>query len=83
MMYHVHDRVSLYLENKVHDAIKMLLMDAIFEASAAVAPWFFVFGKEEAKKVAEQQLKGFLRSVHERQVLVTLEAIVQDFQASK
>ena len=56
MMYHVHVMVSLYLENKVHDAIKMLLMDARSEASAAaVAPWLFVFGKEEAKKVAEQK----------------------------
>lgn len=83
MMYHVHDMISLYLENKVHDAVKMLLMDTISEASAAVAPWLFVFGKEETKKAAEKKLKDFLRSVHERQVVVTLEAIVQALQASK
>jgi hypothetical protein len=26
---------------RLHDAIKMLLMDGISEASAAVAPWLF------------------------------------------
>ncbi|GLJ43884.1 hypothetical protein SUGI_0914780 [Cryptomeria japonica] len=82
-MYHLHDMVSLYLDNKVHDALKMLLIDARPEASAAVAPWLFVFGKEKVKKVAEQKLKGYLRSVHEKQVVVTLEAIYQALLASK
>ena len=51
MMYHVHDMVSLYLENKVHDAIKMLLMGARSEASAAVAPWVLSLGKRNQRRL--------------------------------
>ena len=72
MMYHVHDMVSLYLENKVHDAINMLLMQDL--------KLLRLLHKEEAKKVAEQQLKGFLRSGHKRQVVVTLEASSVSFR---
>ena len=60
----------------------MLPMGARSVASVDVAPWICVYGKE-VKKAADQNMQGFLRSVHERQVVVTLEAIVQAHQASK
>lgn len=58
-LYHMHDMVSLYLENKTNDATRALLSDSISYNVALVAPWLFVFGKECMKRPAEQKMGSF------------------------
>ena len=54
-MYHMHDMVSLYLENKANDALHTVLTDSFPEYAALVAPWLFIFGKESVKGPAGQR----------------------------
>ncbi|CAN6457243.1 unnamed protein product [Victoria cruziana] len=83
LAYHVHDMVSLYLDSKVDDAVKILLIDSKTNDSASVSPWLFAFGKERVKSIAEQKMRCFLSSTDGKHVLTTLESIVQALMASK
>ncbi|KAG9459677.1 hypothetical protein H6P81_004185 [Aristolochia fimbriata] len=82
-MYHVHDMVSLYLTTKVNDAVNNLLVEVAAECAASVAPWLFVFGKDTIKTIAEQKMGSFLDELEEKNVGITLEAIVSALMASK
>jgi hypothetical protein len=44
-MYHMHDMVSLYLEDKANDALHTVLTDSFPEYAALVAPWLFILAK--------------------------------------
>ncbi|CAA6671747.1 unnamed protein product [Spirodela intermedia] len=81
--YHVHDMVALYLEGKVNGAVETLLTGSSDEAAAAVAPWLFVFGKDEVKNCAEEKMKVLISLSHEREAVVALESMVQALMASK
>lgn len=80
--YHVHDMVSLYLENKTEDAVSRILMKSSADSAASIAPWLFIFGKEPAKVIAKEKMEFFLNA-QERQVINTLENIIQSLMASK
>ena len=58
-VYHMHDMVSLYLENKTNDVVHALLSESISYYAALVSPWLFVFGKECMKRPAEQKMGSF------------------------
>ncbi|XP_031473046.1 uncharacterized protein LOC116245680 [Nymphaea colorata] len=83
LAYHVHDMVSLYLDGKVDDAVKILLIDSTMDDSASVSPWLFAFGKERVKPIAEQKMRCSLCSTDAKHVVTTLETIVQALMASK
>ncbi|KAI0487837.1 hypothetical protein KFK09_027660 [Dendrobium nobile] len=82
LSYHVHDMVSLYLENKTEDAISRILMKSSADSAASIAPWLFIFGKETAKFIAKEKMESFLNA-QEMQVINTLENIIQSLMASK
>lgn len=44
--YQVHDMVSLYLDGKVTDSIRILLEEPLPEASASFCSWLIASGKE-------------------------------------
>ncbi|XP_058112948.1 uncharacterized protein LOC131255990 [Magnolia sinica] len=82
-MYHVHDMVSLYLDGKINNAVEMLLLESSAEATASVTPWLFIFGKETVKLVAEQKMRYFIDGLEEKQVVVTLDAVIQALMTCK
>lgn len=75
--YQIHDMVSLYLDSKTNDSVKMLLSDSTSEENAFISPWLFIFGKEKVKRVCEQQMELSLSLLQEKQSVITLEAITQ------
>jgi hypothetical protein len=58
LLYHMHDMVSLYLDRKTNDAVRTLLSESFSECAALVAPWLFIFGKDCAKRQAEQKMRS-------------------------
>ncbi|CAO2037601.1 unnamed protein product [Urochloa humidicola] len=65
LLYHVHDMVSLYLENKTNDALRTLLSESISDCAALVAPWLFVFGRvRERASRAEDEIILFSARIH-------------------
>ncbi|XP_072964487.1 uncharacterized protein [Typha angustifolia] len=83
LLYHVHDMVSLYLDNKIDDAIHSLLVEPSPDTAASVAPWLFIFGQETVQKSAEDQIMSSLSVLMERRVVTILENIVHALMASK
>ncbi|MCO5557793.1 hypothetical protein L7F22_011365 [Adiantum nelumboides] len=65
--YHMHDMVSLFLDNELSEALKMLQFKEIFADHAGLtwvvaAAWLFRYGKPQTKKVAANYMKRALRS---------------------
>ncbi|CAL4970725.1 unnamed protein product [Urochloa decumbens] len=92
LLYHVHDMVSLYLENKTNDAVRTLLSKSISDCAALVAPWLFVFGKECVKGPAEQKMRSFFSLLEFMEIQILLQSTTQalmscrsisDFEASR
>ncbi|CAL5059630.1 unnamed protein product [Urochloa decumbens] len=92
LLYHVHDMVSLYLENKTNDAVRTLLSESISDCAALVAPWLFVFGKECVKGPAEQKMRSFFSLLEFMEIQILLQSATQalmscrsisDFEASR
>uniref|UniRef100_A0A6N2K4E9 NB-ARC domain-containing protein n=1 Tax=Salix viminalis TaxID=40686 RepID=A0A6N2K4E9_SALVM len=82
-LYLVHDMVSLYLASKADDSTGILLNEYSLDETAFICPWLLIFGKENVKKIAEERME-FLFNVSEgKQVVATLEALVQALMASK
>ncbi|KAK9282492.1 hypothetical protein L1049_005411 [Liquidambar formosana] len=82
-LYHVHDMVSLYLDCKTNDSVEILLTESNPEGTAFISPWLLTFGKGSVQKIAEQRIEFFLSGLEEKQVVITLEAIIQALMASK
>ncbi|XP_073015452.1 uncharacterized protein [Primulina eburnea] len=80
--YQIHDMVSLYLDSKTNDSVKMLLTDSGSEKNAFVSPWLFIFGKETVKVVSEQTIEYSLCLSNEKRAVITLEAITQALEVS-
>ncbi|KAI3463387.1 hypothetical protein Pfo_020050 [Paulownia fortunei] len=76
-LYQIHDMVSLYLDSKTNNSVKMLLTDSNSEKNAFISPWLFIFGKETVKRVSEQIIELSLSLLEEKQAVITLEAITQ------
>ncbi|KAL0397095.1 UNVERIFIED_CONTAM: putative disease resistance protein RGA4 [Sesamum calycinum] len=76
-LYQIHDMVSLYLDGKTNDSVRMLLTDSCSEENAFISPWLFIFGKEPVKRVSKQQIEVSLTHLQEKQAVATLEAIAQ------
>ena len=92
LLYHMHDMVSLYLENKTNDAVGTLLSESISDCAALVAPWIFVFGKESVKGPAEQKIRSFFSQLEFMEIEILLGSTTQalmtcrsisDFEASR
>ena len=92
LLYHMHDMVSLYLENKTNDAVRTLLSESISDCAALVAPWLFVFGKECVKGPAEQKIRSFFSQLEFMEIEILLGSTTQalmtcrsisDFEASR
>ncbi|KAJ6715142.1 hypothetical protein OIU85_026625 [Salix viminalis] len=82
-LYLVHDMVSLYLASKADDSTGILLNEYSLDETTFICPWLLIFGKENVKKIAEERME-FLFNVSEgKQVVATLEALVQALMASK
>uniref|UniRef100_A0A5B7BH54 NB-ARC domain-containing protein n=1 Tax=Davidia involucrata TaxID=16924 RepID=A0A5B7BH54_DAVIN len=81
-LYQAHDMVSLYLESKVNDSVKILLSDSTPEGTSFISPWLLIFGKETIKKVVGQRIEFSLSVLEEKQAIITLEAIIQALMAS-
>ncbi|KAM7254261.1 hypothetical protein ACFE04_031943 [Oxalis oulophora] len=81
--YHIHDMVSLYLDGKTDNSIKLLLNEPVSEKIAFICPWVVIFGKEDVKMVAKRKMEFFLDSLEEPRVVITLEAIIQALMVSK
>ncbi|VAI45257.1 unnamed protein product [Triticum turgidum subsp. durum] len=82
-MYHMHDMVSLYLENKANDAAHTLLTDSFPEYAALVAPWLFIFGKETMKGPAEQKMRSFFSLLEFMEIEILLGSTTQALMACK
>lgn len=82
-MYHMHDMVSLYLENKANDAAHTLLTDSFPEYAALVAPWLFIFGKETVKGPAEQKMRSFFSLLEFMEIEILLGSTTQALMACK
>lgn len=80
--YQIHDMVSLYLDSKTNDSVKMLPTDLESEKNVFVSPWLFIFGKETVKIVAEQTIEHSLSLSNEKRAVITLEAITQALEVS-
>ncbi|KAL0463920.1 UNVERIFIED_CONTAM: hypothetical protein Slati_0279600 [Sesamum latifolium] len=76
-LYQIHDMVSLYLDSKTNDSVRMLLTDSSSEENTFISPWLFIFGKEPVKRVSEQKIELSLSHLQEKQAVITLEAITQ------
>ncbi|XP_011081248.1 uncharacterized protein LOC105164324 [Sesamum indicum] len=76
-LYQIHDMVSLYLDSKTNDSVRMLLTDSSSEGNAFISPWLFIFGKESVKRVSQQKIDLSLTHLQEKQAVITLEAITQ------
>ncbi|KAH7565079.1 hypothetical protein ACOSP7_020806 [Xanthoceras sorbifolium] len=82
-LYHVHDMVSLYLDSKTTDSVEILINESEPEETALICPWLLVFGKENIRKVAKQKIELSLSVLEEKQVIISLEAILEALMASK
>lgn len=82
-LYQVHDMVSLYLDCKTGDSIKILLSESNQDGIAFISPWLLTFGKETVKQIAERKTEFCLSLLEEKQAIITLEAIIQALMASK
>ncbi|KAL5211889.1 hypothetical protein ABZP36_022736 [Zizania latifolia] len=82
-MYHMHDMVSLYLENKTDDAVHTLLINSFPEFAALVAPWFIIFGKESAKEAAEKKMRSFFSLLEFMAIEILLGSTTQALMACK
>lgn len=82
-MYHMHDMVSLYLENKTDDAVHTLLSDSFPEYAALVAPWLFIFGKDSVKGPAEQKMITFFSLLEFMEIEILLGSTTQALMACK
>ncbi|CAK7356565.1 unnamed protein product [Dovyalis caffra] len=82
-LYQVHDMVSLYLDSKAHDSTEILLNAYSLEETAFICPWLLIFGKENVKKTAEERMEFLFNVLEEKQVITTLEALIQALMASK
>ncbi|CBI36281.3 hypothetical protein VitviT2T_013599 [Vitis vinifera] len=82
-LYQVHDMVSLYLDCRTHDSVKILLSESSPERIAFISPWLLTFGKETVKQIAEQRTEFCLSGLEEKQAAITLEAIIQALMASE
>ncbi|CAM0946239.1 unnamed protein product [Alopecurus aequalis] len=80
-MYHMHDMVSLYLENKTNDALHTVLTDSFPEYAALVSPWLFIFGKESAKRPAEQKMRSFFSLLEFLEIEILLGSTTQALMA--
>ncbi|XWS20405.1 hypothetical protein CRYUN_Cryun31cG0098300 [Craigia yunnanensis] len=81
-LYQVHDMVSLYLDSKTTESTEMLLHGSTPEKTAFICPWLLIFGKENVKKIVEQRMKLIFEILEEKQVVITLESILQALMAS-
>ncbi|XWS16433.1 hypothetical protein CRYUN_Cryun34aG0086900 [Craigia yunnanensis] len=81
-LYQVHDLVSLYLDSKTSESTEMLLHGSTPEKTAFICPWLLTFGKENVKKIVEQRMKLFFDILEKKQVVITLESIIQALMAS-
>ncbi|KAG8070364.1 hypothetical protein GUJ93_ZPchr0006g43158 [Zizania palustris] len=82
-MYHMHDMVSLYLENKTDDAVHTLLFNSFPEFAALVAPWFIIFGKESVKEAAEKKMRSFFSLLEFTAIEILLGSTTQALMACK
>ncbi|XP_051194361.1 uncharacterized protein [Lolium perenne] len=82
-MYHMHDMVSLYLEDKANDALHTVLTDSFPEYAALVAPWLFIFGKEGVKGSAEQKMRSFFSLLEFLEIGILLGSTTQALMACK
>ena len=82
-MYLVHDMVSLYLDSKADDSTGILLNEYSPEETAIICPWQLIFGKENVKRIAEERTEFLFNVLEEKQVVTTLEALIQALMASK
>ncbi|OAY82954.1 Apoptotic protease-activating factor 1 [Ananas comosus] len=83
LLYHVHDMVSLYLDNKTSEAMENLLVKSSHETAALIAPWLLIFGKETVQDIAEEKLNSFLTSLQDREVVMILKSTIHSLMASK
>ncbi|XP_022716564.1 uncharacterized protein LOC111275448 [Durio zibethinus] len=74
--------VSLYLDSKTTESTEMLLHGSTPEKTAFICPWLLIFGKENVKRIVEERMKLFFDILEEKQVVITLESIIQAFMAS-
>lgn len=81
-LYQVHDMVSLYLDSKTNECVKILLTESNAEKKAFISPWLFIFGKGTTRRISEQNIELSLSLLEEKQVVITLEAITQALEAS-
>ncbi|KAL3598591.1 hypothetical protein D5086_006509 [Populus alba] len=82
-LYLVHDMVSLYLDSKADDSIEILLNEYSPEETAIICPWLLIFGKKNVKRIAEERTEFLFNVLEEKQVVTTLEALIQALMASK
>ncbi|OQU84598.1 hypothetical protein SORBI_3004G085900 [Sorghum bicolor] len=82
-LYHMHDMVSLYLENKTNDVARALLSESISYYAALVAPWLFVFGKECMKRPAEQKMGSFFSLLEFMEIEILLVNTTQALMACR
>ncbi|KAK0595683.1 hypothetical protein LWI29_009009 [Acer saccharum] len=82
-LYEVHDMVSLYLDSKINDSAEILLNESKAEETASICPWLLIFGKEKIKEVAKRKIELSFSVLDEKQVIISLEAILEALMASK
>ncbi|KAK1592652.1 hypothetical protein Q3G72_028296 [Acer saccharum] len=82
-LYEVHDMVSLYLDSKINDSAEILLNESKAEETASICPWLLIFGKENIKEVAKRKIELSFSVLDEKQVIISLEAILEALMASK
>jgi hypothetical protein len=81
-LYHMHDMVSLYLENKTNVA-RALLSESISYYAALVAPWLFVFGKECMKRPGEHKMESFFSLLEFMEIEILLVNTTQALMACR
>ncbi|KAK1576241.1 hypothetical protein Q3G72_012169 [Acer saccharum] len=82
-LYEVHNMVSLYLDSKINDSAEILLNESKAEETASICPWLLIFGKEKIKEVAKRKIELSFSVLDEKQVIISLEAILEALMASK
>ncbi|KAI9161419.1 hypothetical protein LWI28_017192 [Acer negundo] len=82
-LYEVHDMVSLYLDSKINDSAEILLNESKAEGTASICPWLLIFGKDNIKEVAKRKIELSFSVLDEKQVIISLEAILEALMASK
>ncbi|KAK3219481.1 hypothetical protein Dsin_013451 [Dipteronia sinensis] len=82
-LYEVHDMVSLYLDSKINDSAEILLNESKAEETASICPWLLIFGKENIKEVAKRKIELSFSVLDEKQVIISLEAILEALMTSK